>query len=128
MFWRCQLIQANVKKGFFYQISIGTVAFSLVAELPSYRLRSRTQGLATIVLWVVSWAIGFAFPYMFNPDAGNLGGKVAFIFGGTTLFCFIGTWFFVPETKDRSVAEIDKLFQMGVGSRKFASTPVDVHT
>lgn len=64
---------------------------------------------------------------MFNPDAGNLGGKVAFIFGGTTFFCFVGTWLFVPETKDRSVAEIDRLFQMGVSSRKFAGTVVDVH-
>ena len=63
---------------------------------------------------------------MFNPDAGNMGGKVAFIFGGTTFACFVGTWLFVPETKDRSVAEIDRLFQMGVSSRDFASTVVDI--
>lgn len=34
-----------------------------------------------------------------NPDAGNLGGKVGFIFLGTALIAAIGGWYLYPETK-----------------------------
>lgn len=34
-----------------------------------------------------------------NPDAGNLGGRVGFIFLGTGLVAAIGGWFLYPETK-----------------------------
>jgi hypothetical protein len=34
-----------------------------------------------------------------NPDAGNLGGKVGFIFLGTGLIAAVGGFFLYPETK-----------------------------
>lgn len=34
-----------------------------------------------------------------NPDAGNLGGKVGFVFLGTGLIAAIGGFFLYPETK-----------------------------
>ena len=98
------------------------MAWTVVAEIPSWRLRSRTQGLANIVLVVVQWLVGFVFPYMFNPDAGNLGGKVGFIFGATTWIGFVGCWFWLPETKDRTVAELDELYAAGVKPRHFHKT------
>lgn len=59
---------------------------------------------------------------MFNPDAGNLGGKVGFIFGATTFIGFLGCWLWLPETKDRTVAELDQLYQSGVKARNFHKT------
>jgi hypothetical protein len=56
---------------------------------------------------------------MFNPDAGNLGGKVGFVFGATTFVGFIGCWLWLPETKNRTAAEIDELFERGVNVRHF---------
>lgn len=42
-----------------------------------------------------------------NPDAGNLGGKVGFIFLGTGLMAAIGGWYLYPETKvSHSVSNI----------------------
>ncbi|CAG9977386.1 unnamed protein product [Clonostachys byssicola] len=111
--------------GFCYQITLGTVAWTVVAEIPSFRLRSRTQGLSNLVLCLVQWLIGFIFPYIFNPDAGNLSGKVGFIFGGTTLIGFIGCWFLLPETKDRPVAELDYLYKAGVKPRHFSKTKMN---
>jgi hypothetical protein len=34
-----------------------------------------------------------------NPDAGNLGGKVGFIFLATAIFAAVGGWYLYPETK-----------------------------
>lgn len=62
---------------------------------------------------------------MFNPDAGNLGGKVAFVFAGTTTLALVGTWLFMPETKDRSAAELDRLFEIKVSARKFRTTVIE---
>lgn len=59
---------------------------------------------------------------MFNPDAGNLGGKVGFIFGGTTFLGFLGCWLWLPETKNRTVIELDELYQTGVKPRHFHKT------
>lgn len=106
-------------QGFVYQLTLGTIAWTMVSEIASLRLRARTQGLANIVLAVVQWLVGFIFPYMFNPDAGNLGGKVGFVFGATTLVGFAGCWLWLPETKNRTAAELDELFERGVNVRHF---------
>lgn len=66
----------------------------------------------------------FSLPYAINPDQGNLGGKIAFIFGAV---CFVSTifiWFFVPETKNRTYIEIDELWDRGVPARKWKETKV----
>jgi SP family general alpha glucoside:H+ symporter-like MFS transporter len=109
-----------------YQITLGTIAWTVVGEIASLRLRSRTQGLANIVLNVVQWLVGFVFPYMFNPDAGNLGGKVGFVFGATTFVGFLGCWLWLPETKNRTAAELDELFERGVNVRHFAKAETSV--
>lgn len=112
----------NNHQGFAYQSTLGTVAWTVVAEIPSWRLRSRTQGLANIALCGVQWLVGFVFPYMFNPDAGDLGGKVGFIFGFTTFVGFAGCWLWLPETKDRTVVDLDRLYAAGISPRHFAQT------
>jgi hypothetical protein len=56
----------------------------------------------------------FAVPQIISPDAGNLGAKAAFIFGGCVFLTTIWAWFYVPETKSRTVAEIDELYKSGL--------------
>lgn len=108
--------------GFVYQMSLGSTAWSVVAELASFRLKSRTQGLANLVLGVIQWTVGFVFPYMFNPDSGNLGGKVGFVFGSTTLIGFVGVYFMLPESKNRTLMELDELFERKISARNFSTT------
>jgi hypothetical protein len=61
----------------------------------------------------------FTVPYMINPDAGNLGGKVGFIFLGTGLLAGIGGWYLFPETKGLSFEKLDELYAMKVSPRFF---------
>lgn len=58
-------------------------------------------------------------PYMFNPDEGNLGGKMGWIFLATSVIALIIVYFEFPETKDKSYEELDECFQERVPARAF---------
>ncbi|KAL6355001.1 hypothetical protein LRP88_12359 [Fusarium phalaenopsidis] len=88
-----------------YQLSVGTVCYSLVGELSSRRLQIKTVALGRI-LYIINAVL---VPYMLNPTAWDWGN-------------FAG--FFWPN--GRSFAELDVLFEKRISARKFASTEVDV--
>lgn len=89
-------------------------AFLLPTEVATPSLREPTVSWA--IFWSYATAImtSFAVPQIISPDAGNLGAKAAFIFGGCVFLTIIWAWFYLPETKSRSVAEIDELYRSGV--------------
>lgn len=102
-----------------YQLSIGATGFVLASEIATMRLRATTQGLITITNSVWGLIMQFTVPYMINPDAGNLGGKVGFIFLATGLIAGIGGWYLFPETKGLSFEKLDELYAMKVPPRHF---------
>ncbi len=103
---------------FVYFMTIGAMAFVLLGEVSAPSLRAKTMGLAAVTQSVFGIAMNFAIPYMVNPDAGNLKGKVGFVFGGLGLIATIGSYFYVPELKGKTFAEIDTLFVAKVPPRK----------
>lgn len=111
---------------FVYDASVGPICYCIVAEIPSARLRAKTVMLARNLYNIANLIVGILMPYMLNPEAWNWKAKSAFLFCG---FAIIGTtWVFfeLPETKDRTFAELDVLFESGVSSRNFKSTEVEV--
>jgi hypothetical protein len=92
------------------------MGFVLVSDIATMRLRGARQGLITISNAIWGLIMQFTIPYMvscdialttsnllihvqINPDAGNLGGKVSFIFFATGIVAAIGGWILHPETK-----------------------------
>ena len=67
----------------------------------------------------------FVFPYVFNPDKANLGGKSCFIFAGLAVLCLVYLWFCQPETAGRTYEELDEMFMKGVPARKFRKYVTD---
>ncbi|OQU95620.1 hypothetical protein CLAIMM_01802 [Cladophialophora immunda] len=104
---------------FSYGASWGPVAFVLIGELPSTKLRSKTLALATSVGWSFNVLISVGMPYLLSDAYVMLGTKVGFIFGGTELLAFIFAFFFLPETKDRTLEEIDEMFMNKVPAWEF---------
>ncbi len=82
-----------------YQVSIGASGFVLASEVTTLRLRATTQALVTAMNGVWGLVVQFAVPYMINPDAGNLGGKTAFVFVVTGLSAATAAYLLFPETK-----------------------------
>jgi SP family general alpha glucoside:H+ symporter-like MFS transporter len=48
-----------------------------------------------------------------------------FFYAGLTILLILFMWFMLPETRDRSFAELDVLFENKVSARKFHKTSVD---
>lgn len=107
-----------------YNCTVGPVCYSLVAEIPSTRLRQKTVVLARN-FYNIAFIIGnIITPRMLNPTAWNWGAKSAFFWAGTCFLCFVYCYFRLPEPKGRTYGELDILFERGVSARKFASTTV----
>lgn len=109
-----------------YDMTVGPVCYALVPEIPSGRLRTRTVVLGRNLYNVINIIMNIIIPYMLNPSAWNWKAKAGYFYAGLCFLCLIWTFFRLPETKARSYAELDTLFENNVPARKFRTTEVDV--
>jgi len=109
-----------------YQLTVGTVCYSLVAELSTRRLQIKTVVLGRNLYNVVGIICSVLTPYMLNPGAWNWSNYTGFFWAGICFCCIVYTYFRVPEPQGRTFAELDLLFERGVSARKFATTQVEV--
>ncbi|THW05260.1 sugar porter family MFS transporter [Aureobasidium pullulans] len=110
---------------FIYDMTVGPVCYSLVAEIPSTRLRNKTVVLARNLYNITGVVANVLTPHMLNPDAWNWGAKAGFFWAGTGALCAVWTYFRVPEPKGRTYAEMDMLFDAHTSARKFKETSVE---
>lgn len=110
---------------FTYDFTVGPVCYSLVAELPSTRLRIKTVVLSRNVYNVCGIVIGTLQPRFMNPTAWNWRGKTAFFWAGANLLGLVWTFFRLPEPKGLTYADLDVLFENRVSARKFRKVAVD---
>lgn len=66
---------------FVYGLSVGPVCFVILCESSATKVRSKTIAIATAVQAMFGIVMTVAIPYMINPDAGNMRGKLGFFFG-----------------------------------------------
>jgi SP family general alpha glucoside:H+ symporter-like MFS transporter len=109
---------------FTYDITVGPVCYSLVAELPSTRLKTKSVVLARNAYNIFGIVNGVITPYMLNPTAWDWKGKSGFFWAGLCLLCMLWSYFRLPEPKGRTYGELDILFERGISARKFKGTDV----
>ena len=119
------LVALSIVYTWFYGIGQGPVLWALNTEIPSQRLRSVTVGTASGINFLVAWLVAFFTPYFINPDQLNWGPKYGYIWGASNLILGIWVYLFMPETRNRSLEQLDELFEKGVPARKFASFQVE---
>ncbi|KAK4225298.1 general substrate transporter [Podospora fimiseda] len=111
---------------FAYDAFVGAASYPVATEVVSTRLRSYTVGSAISLGYLLAWVTGFASPFFINPESLNWGAKYAYIWTGTNLLCGIVFFFFFPETKGRTLEEIDELFERRIPAWKFKSTKTNI--
>jgi MFS transporter, SP family, general alpha glucoside:H+ symporter len=104
---------------FTYQSTTGPTAWALAGEIGSNRLRAKTNSWIGVTNSLIGFGFAYAIPELFQPNAANLGLKMGYIFGSTTLCLAVLCWFCLPETKARTAWELDRLFEAKVPARRF---------
>ncbi len=87
-----------------FAFSMGVVGWVLVSEIYPTRVRGRAMSFATGAVWAACFLVSQTFP-IFKEIS------IAGTFWGYGLLCiaaFVFVWLFVPETKGRSLEEIER--------------------
>jgi major inositol transporter-like SP family MFS transporter len=92
----------------FVQCFIGTCVWLLLSEIFPLAIRGFAMGIAVFVLWTVNAAISFAFPIV-NEALGSTGTFLLFV--GVNLISLVFVSRTVPETKGRSLEQIENDFR-----------------
>ncbi|KAF2491375.1 general substrate transporter [Lophium mytilinum] len=103
-----------------FQLTLGAIGFAIGSEISSLPLRASTQSIVGVTQGFMGWLVGFISPYLINPDAGNLGAKVGFVFAGFGVPLCVAFWFLIPETKGLGFDDMDYLFARKVPCRRFS--------
>jgi len=96
-----------------FALSAGPVVWVILSEIFPTKIRGRAMGIATICLWLANAVVSQTFPMMdenkFLIDIFHHGFPF-FIYGTMCIVLIIFMWRFVPETKGKSLEEIEKMW------------------
>lgn len=91
-----------------FAVGPGVCVWLALSELMPTRIRSNGMSIALLVNIAISTTIAA----MFLPTVGQYGySSMFFVFGGCTVIYFITATFFLPETKGKTLEEIEEHFQ-----------------
>lgn len=89
-----------------FAASIGPVSWVVISEIFPNRLRSKAMSVAIVALWLACFLVSLTFPVMLN----RLGGAASFlVFGVLCFLMLLYVIFKVPETKGKSLEELEKI-------------------
>ncbi len=92
----------------FFAIGPGVCVWLALSELMPTRIRSNGMSIALLINQAVSTTIAA----IFLPTVGKYGyGTMFFAFAGFTVIYFITAFFFLPETKGKTLEEIEEHFE-----------------
>ncbi|CAG8961484.1 hypothetical protein HYFRA_00013937 [Hymenoscyphus fraxineus] len=113
------LIASSAIFSFFYNAGVGMISYPIGTEVVSSRLRAWTMGTGISLNYFLAWLVGFCSPYFINPNRLNWGVKYGWIWMASNFLAAIFFYYFLPETKNRSLEEIDEMFENRVGVKDF---------
>src|SRR3954470_10257571 len=88
----------------FFAFSQGAVIWVFISEIFPNQVRAQGQSLGSSTHWVMAALIAFSFPYF----AETLGGATTFFFfAGMMVLQLIFVWRWMPETKGKSLEQIE---------------------
>lgn len=63
-----------------------------------------------------------------TPHHVDIGGKLGFIYGSLSAVAFVFGWFFIPETKQLEIEEIDQVYALREGKLEDIESADDERT
>ncbi len=93
----------------------------VAAEVPQLTLRDKTLMLSYLLSFIFEFGVSFSLPYLLYAPYANLESKVGFIYGSVALVALVWAFFCLPETRCRSLEELEELWAENVPAWRFAS-------
>jgi len=92
-----------------FAITVGPVSWTYPAEIFPVRVRSKGVALSTASNWAFNTALAWAVP----PALANISYRTYFIFAAFNAGAALHVFFMFPETKGRTLEEIEEVFNVG---------------
>lgn len=92
---------------FFMQCFVAVIFWLMLAEIFPLRVRGKVMGMAVFANWFANFLVALVFP----PLQEALHGKTFFIFAFINFLTIFFYWKFIPETKGKSLEELEEHFQ-----------------
>lgn len=97
----------------FFELGLGPIPWLITAEIFPARSRATAVSVATAVNWACNLVVGLGYPYLSKA----IGGAESFIpFAGVCVAAFIFTRVSVPETRNKTLEEIQSELGMSTGA------------
>ena len=104
----------------FFALSVGPVTWVILSEIFPTLIRGRAMSIATIFLWTANWVVSQTFPMLDENNwlIENFNHGASFwIYGILSFVLLFFVWLIVPETKCKSLEEIEKHWLKTGGNR-----------
>ncbi|KAL2214809.1 putative MFS alpha-glucoside transporter [Thermoascus aurantiacus ATCC 26904] len=104
---------------FFWAASFYSLSNLMPSEIATPKLRNHT--MAYTIAWAQTTAVitTLAVPQLTAADAANLGAKTYLVFAGCMACIIVFVYFYLPETRGRTFAEIDEMYDAGIPMRRW---------
>jgi SP family galactose:H+ symporter-like MFS transporter len=89
----------------FFGISLGPVVWLLISEIYPTNIRGKAMSVATLMVWGANWVVAGTFLSLIHR-VGSTG--TFWIYAVICLLAFVFCLAFVPETKNRSLEDIER--------------------
>ena len=89
----------------FYAMSLGPITWVLLSEVFPNRVRGVAMAVCTAALWIASFLLTYTFPFL-NSGLGT--GGTFMLYAVICLFGFLFAWRRIPETKGKSLEQLEK--------------------
>jgi SP family arabinose:H+ symporter-like MFS transporter len=94
-----------------FSMAMGPIPWILCSEIFPNKVRGRAMSVATFTIWSGCYVVAQTFPIL--NDSKAVGPVLTFwIYGGVSLLTFLFVWRFVPETKGRTLEEIERSWRV----------------
>jgi sugar porter (SP) family MFS transporter len=92
-----------------FAVTMGPVSWTYPAEIFPMRVRAKAVAISTATCWAFNCALAFGAP----PGFATIAYKTYFVFGTFNVAGFLHVLFMFPETKGRTLEEVEEIFAQG---------------
>jgi MFS family permease len=91
---------------------VGPVTWVILSEIFPTKIRGRAMAIATVCLWIANLIVSQTFPMMMDEDSWLVArfhhAFPFYVYGGFCVLAILFMLAFVPETKGRTLEEIER--------------------